>query len=500
MPFDPQNLKSRFQRLLPAAGRAGGQAGGQAVDYCALRVLEEDTLATTVRHDVAQAPLRSLDCGAMVTVLVGDGIGYAASADLSDAGLADAIARATNWATVARGRSVFDGRPPRLPRPSASYASIARQPLDSLGKSDRIELLMRESTACRVDDRIVDWEASLSTTQARQLTLTADGGEALQEYAFVVPALHVVAAAGGLTQVRSWGGRYNGYCRQGGLEILGESGFIGGARRIADEALQLLLAPNCPSGRMDLVLLPDQMMLQIHESIGHPIELDRILGDERNFAGTSFVTLDMFGTYRYGSPLLNVTYDPGRVGEFASFAVDDDGAAAERQFVIRAGVLERPLGGTISIQRAHAVRADLAGVATSRASAWNRPPIDRMSNLNLEPGDASLEQIIASIDDGILMSTNASWSIDDSRNKFQFGCEWGRRIRAGRLAEVVRNPNYRGVSATFWRSLAMVGDASTLAVMGTPFCGKGEPNQVIRVGHASPACKFAAVDVFGAER
>jgi predicted Zn-dependent protease len=241
--------------------------------------------------------------------------------------------------------------------------------------------------------------------------------------------------------------------------------------------------------------MPDQMMLQIHESIGHPLELDRILGDERNYAGTSFVTLDMFGAYRYGSSLLNVTHDPTNTAEFATFAFDDDGAPAGRDHLIREGLLLRPLGGTVS-----ADRAGMPAVATARACSWNRPPIDRMSNLNLEPGSSTLAQMIESIDDGLLLCTNVSWSIDDSRNKFQFGCEWGQRIVSGRLGEVVRNPNYRGVSATFWRSLSMVGNSSTLEVLGTPFCGKGEPNQVIRVGHSSPACKFTEVDVFGGER
>jgi predicted Zn-dependent protease len=138
-------------------------------------------------------------------------------------------------------------------------------------------------------------------------------------------------------------------------------------------------------------------------------------------------------------------------------------------------------------------------VANSRADSWNRPPIDRMANINLEPGDASLEQMIGGIEHGVLMSTNTSWSIDDSRNKFQFGCEWGRLIENGRLTSVVKNPNYRGISANFWRSLARVGDASTMQVLGTPYCGKGEPSQIIRVGHASPACVFTAVDVFGGE-
>jgi predicted Zn-dependent protease len=246
--------------------------------------------------------------------------------------------------------------------------------------------------------------------------------------------------------------------------------------------------------------MPDQMMLQIHESIGHPLELDRILGDERNYAGTSFVTLDMFGSYAYGSKLLNVTYDPTRAEEFASFAYDDEGTRAERQFLIRDGVLLRPLGGASSVQRAQALRPGIEGVATTRACNWNRPPIDRMSNLNVEAGEATLEQMIAATELGVLMKTNRSWSIDDSRNKFQFGCEWGQMIRRGQLAEVVRDPNYRGISATFWRSLAMVGNAGTVEVMGTPYCGKGEPNQAVRVGHASPACKFAGIDVFGAER
>jgi len=243
---------------------------------------------------------------------------------------------------------------------------------------------------------------------------------------------------------------------------------------------------------MDVLLMPDQMMLQIHESIGHPLELDRILGDERNFAGTSFVTMDMFGTYRYGSELLNVTFDPTRPEELASYAYDDDGTPAEKAWLIRDGILERPLGGTIS-----QARAGLPGVANARAESWNRPPIDRMANLNIEPGTSTFDELVGSIERGVLMETNNSWSIDDSRNKFQFGCERGRLIENGKLGAVVKNPGYRGISASFWRSLAKVGDAATLQVLGTPYCGKGEPSQIIRCGHASPACVFTGVDVFG---
>ncbi len=245
---------------------------------------------------------------------------------------------------------------------------------------------------------------------------------------------------------------------------------------------------------MDLVIAPDQMILQVHESIGHPLELDRILGDERNYAGRSFVTLEMFGNYRYGSELLNVTFDPTRAEELASYGYDDDGQPAQRQDIIRGGILLRPLGSSSS-----QARAGTGGVANARAAGWSRPPIDRMANLNLEPGDRTLRELIGAVEEGVFVATNCSWSIDDSRNKFQFGCEWGRRIRNGELQEVVKNANYRGVSATFWRNLKAVGDAETVEVLGTPWCGKGEPNQVIRVGHAAPACLFANVDVFGGE-
>ncbi len=486
MPFELETVAQRFRRLAPAA------------DHCSLRVVEEVSETTSVRQDVAEPSSRAVDRGAMVTVIDGDGVGYGASADLTDAGLKAAIDDARHWARLSKGRSVFGGTPPRLPRADGVYRRTQSQAL-GWSKAERIEALMAESKACPIDDRIVDWQASLWTVRTRELLADAGGAVAQQEWDFTIPALHVVAHAGGVTQTRSWGGRGNGFCQQGGADVIARSGFTGSGRRTAEEALRLVSAPNCPSGRMDVLLMPDQMMLQIHESIGHPLELDRILGDERNYAGTSFVTLDMFGSYRYGSPLLNVTYDPTLEFEFASFGFDHEGSRAERQFLIRDGILLRPLGGALSQQRAAAAGA-VQGVATARASSWNRPPIDRMSNLNVEPGASTLAQMIESIDQGVMLQTNSSWSIDDSRNKFQFGCEWGQVIRNGRLAEVVRNPNYRGISATFWRSLALVGDRSTFEVLGSPFCGKGEPNQLIRVGHASPACKFAGVDVFGAER
>ncbi len=482
-----QALKTTFAKLRPN------------VDFCALRVVETRGETLAVRQDVQEPLTRTVDRGAMVTVLHRGGYGYAATSRLTEAGLQAAIDEAKRWAELSRTRSVFDYSQLQMPEPDGTYRSPQVADAPQWQRRELLDLLMAESRAAKIDDRIVDWGATVALLQTRQFYIShaaavqgAAGVE--QEFHYVMPGASVTAFGNGDSQTRSLGGQYNGYYRQGGMEIVQAAGLIGAGRRVAEEALELLHAPNCPTGQMDLLLLPEQMMLQLHESIGHPLELDRILGDERNYAGTSFVTPEMFGSYRYGSDLLNVAYDPTIANEFASYGWDDDGSPAQKHLLIQDGILQRPLGGAIS-----QARAGLPGVANARACAWNRPPIDRMANLNIEPGDATLAEMIASVEHGVLMDTNVSWSIDDSRNKFQFGCERGMRIENGKLAGVVKNPNYRGISATFWRALKRVGNASTSHTMGTPFCGKGEPNQVIRVGHASPACLFANIEVFGGE-
>lgn len=465
-----------------------------------LRVVDDGIEQLFVRRSIVHPISMTRDRGAMVTVWRRGGVGYCASADLSATGLERAAAVADDWASLVESHGVFDGLDLREladASPVAAPREPAQEPLPS--RSERLGLLRAESEAMRVDPRIVSWSAQLRVT-CREQRLVVDGverGGAVQH--FVEPNLEATALEGGVSQTRSLGGQYNGYCQRGGFEVIRASGLVGGGERLAREALELLAAPACPSGRRDLLLMPDQMMLQIHESIGHPLELDRILGDERNFAGGSFVTLDMFGSYAYGSPLLNVSFDPGVPREFAGYAIDDDGELARKVWLIRDGILRRPLGGALSRLRAAARGVVLEGAASARAVGWHRAPIDRMANLNVEPGRTPLAEMIASVERGVMMRTNVSWSIDDARNKFQFGCEWGRLIEDGRLTTVVRNPGYRGVSATFWRSLAAVGDAAGVEVLGTPYCGKGEPGQVIRVGHASPPCLFRDVDVFGGD-
>lgn len=458
-------------------------------DFWSLRYVQESRASYSVRRHVAQAPSFVDDGGAMLTVRIAGVEAYAASSDLSQSGLQAALERAEQMASALSGHNLLNLGD--LPQPAQQADDVMpgyEQPQASA--AHWFELLMAESALIPRDARLVDSHVGLTFTDHEQIYLNSAGACLRRAQRYVFPQVGVTASDERDSQSRSFGGTH--LARQGGSEVLSQLGVIGSAARIADEALQLLLAPNTPSGPRDLLLLPDQMILQIHESIGHPLELDRILGDERNFAGTSFIRREDFGSYQYGSPLLDVTFDPGVPGELASYRHDDDGTPAQRQYLIKGGILQRPLGGALSQWR-----SGLPGVANSRACSWNRPPIDRMANLNLEPGDQPLDALIGGIERGILMSNNRSWSIDDARNKFQFGCEWGQLIENGELKGVVKNPNYRGISAQFWRNLKAVGDASTFEVLGTPYCGKGEPNQVIRVGHASPACVFADIDVFG---
>jgi predicted Zn-dependent protease len=471
-------LARRFSDVAPAA------------EFWSLRFVDERDENLTVRRNVVQPSRTHRDTGVMITVADGGGVGYGATSDLRSEGLRRAGENAFAWAkTTARSGSAELGAPARTPI-EGSYQTRALRPWSDTPLSEKIDLLRSLSEQLGVDDRILDWETVLWHTELETGIATSTGTRLRQRFHFLVPMMSATANAAGDTQTRSFGG--HAWARQGGLEVLDAVGFSAAAPRIAQEALELLTAPECPSDRRALLLAPDQMILQLHESIGHPLELDRILGDERNYAGTSFVTPDMFGSYRYGSKLLNVVFDPTCGEQLASYAFDDDGLEAKRESLIENGLLLRGLGGATSQQR-----SGLPGVANSRANGWNRPPIDRMANLNIEPGTSSFEEMVATVERGIFMQTNCSWSIDDSRNKFQFGCERARLIENGRLTTVVKKPNYRGVSATFWRNLAAVGDESTLQVLGTPFCGKGEPNQVIRVGHASPACLFEDVDVFG---
>nr|WP_314992957.1 TldD/PmbA family protein [uncultured Treponema sp.] len=430
------------------------------------------------------------DEGIMLEVLYKGTFSYAATADVSSSGIKRAAERAFAAAQAAQPYSIY--RFDQSVRPAAQVRyTTKREKLSGIPAAETAALLCSLCNAANVSSNIIQTSAFYETGVSETEMVSTNGADIRQTVRFGGISMNAVARDGDIIQQRSING-HSALTYQGGRELFDPAVLLEKARNAGTEAVELLTAEPCPTGKRTLVLMPDQMMLQIHESVGHALEIDRILGDERNFAGGSFITLQDIGSFRYGSPLMNVSFDPTIAQELASYGADDIGNAAVKEYLIKDGILVRALGSLESQKR-----SGLRGVANQRACSWNRPPIDRMANLNLEPGSSSFDSIISSIENGILMFSNRSWSIDDYRNKFQFGCEYGKLIENGKLTKTVRDPNYRGISRYFWNSLCAVGDESTFEVFGTPNCGKGEPNQVIRVGHASPVCAFSDVEVFG---
>lgn len=460
-------------------------------DYVGLRYVKENTSFRLIRDGKPEANARESKQGLMVEVLVKGQFAYYATSRLDAAGVQAAAERAVHMAEMASRYSLFHFDLAARPKATGTYRSPFQTPADAFSPGELSDLLVKATGELKVSDKIITTNAMARIVDTESYFVSSNGSNVEQQYLMVSADYAAVAHDKGVTQKRTDGGLL-AKSYQSGMEVFNEADVLERCRRIGAEAQELLTAEDCPTGTMDLVLAPDQMMLQIHESVGHALEIDRILGDERNYAGWSFVRLKDFGKLQYGSKLMNITFDPFVENQFASYAYDDGGLKAEKQFLIKEGLLLRGLGGKES-----QIRSGINGVANFRASSWNRAPIDRMANLNLEPGDSSREELIGSVDKGVFMTSNRSWSIDDYRNKFQFGCEYGKLIENGKLTRTVRNPNYRAISNPFWRSLKKIGNQQTFEVYGTPFCGKGEPNQIIRVGHASPLCLFENVEIFG---
>lgn len=460
-------------------------------DWIGLRFLQEQTYHRGVRNQRPQNNSITIERGVMVEAMINGHIAYAATSDLSEKGLRQAALKAARNAELCAAYAVFSGSELQRPLATGTYQSTQKISLDKTSLAEFTDQLIAASRYLQVSDQIVNACAEATLVECSSHYLSSSGTDIQQQWLLVTNNFSATAQEGSETQQRSMNGPV-ARCAQAGLEFFDFQLLHADCERIGKEALELLHADNCPSGTLDLLLAPDQMLLQIHESIGHPLELDRILGDERNYAGWSFVKPEDFGTLCYGSKLMNVTFDPGVESEFASYAFDDCGHKATREYLIRDGLLLRGLGSLESQQR-----LDLPGVANFRSASWNRAPIDRMANLNLEPGNSSLAEMIASVERGVYMHSNISWSIDDYRNKFQFGCEYARLIENGQLTQVLKNPNYRGVTVPFWNALKSVGNREEWEIFGSPYCGKGEPSQIIRVGHAAPPCLFSNIEVFG---
>jgi TldD protein len=329
----------------------------------------------------------------------------------------------------------------------------------------------------------------MRTTRAFAST---DGAACTQTLTECGAGIAATAVGGNEVQTRSYPGTHEGGVAAAGWEHVESLDLLGQAPRVADEAIELLLAAECPSGTETIVLHGEQLALQLHESIGHALELDRILGGEAAYAGTSWVAPEDLGTLRYGSEKLNVTADATVPGGLGTFGWDDEGVPGQAYPLVSEGRLVAALS---SRESAAAIGLPASG-GCARAEGHTRQPIVRMTNVSIEPGDAgSLDDLIAATDRGLYLETNRSWSIDDRRLHFQFGVELAREIRGGKLGRVLRNASYAGVTPEFWASLDAVCGAEESRLWGVLNCGKGEPGQLMHVSHGTSPARFREVQV-----
>jgi TldD protein len=466
-----------------AAVEAAIAAGAR---YADARVMHRRLESITARDGDIDDVSQGEDAGVGVRALVGSGWGFHAVADVSLA--AARRAGATAVATAAASAQVPGPAASLVPgSPStATWETVCERDPFSVSLSEKGDLLVAATKAMRAGGADLG-EGVYQAWDTRKWFVSSEGHRIEQHIRECGGGIWATAIGDGETQRRSYPS-HRGHYGTRGWELVTELDLLGNAERVADEARALLTAPACPSGTTTLILGGEQMALQIHESVGHAIELDRILGWEAAFAGTSWLDLRQLGSLRYGSELMNIVIDPTRPGALGTFGYDDEGTPATPRHAVREGIWVGVLAG-----RDSAAVAGLDYGGSVRADGWARLPMVRMTNVGLEPGPHSLDEMIAATDEGVLMDVNRSWSIDDKRLNFQFGCEIGWEIRDGRRGRMLRNPTYTGIGPRFWASMDML--SSDVTAWGTPHCGKGQPGQMAHTGHPAAPARFRDVRV-----
>jgi TldD protein len=467
-----------------AAVQAALDAGAR---YADARVMHRQYESMTARNGEVEQLSQSESGGVGVRALVGSSWGFYAVPELTDraARAAGAQATAIANASAAVPGPAADLVPTGAPATGSWASPCEVDPLGVplAGKGDLLvhaTKTMREHGADQAEGNYAVWDT-------RKWFVSSEGHRIDQHIRECGAGIAATAVGEGETQRRSYPS-YRGQYGTRGWELVTEQDLAGNAARIAEEARALLTAPACPAGETTLILGSEQLALQIHESVGHAIELDRILGWEAAYAGTSWLDLARLGSLRYGSELMNIAIDPTIPGALGSFGYDDEGTPAQRRYAVRDGVWVGVLAG-----RDSAAVAGLDYGGAVRSDGWARLPMVRMTNVGLDPGPHTLEEIIAATDDGILMDFNRSWSIDDRRLNFQFGCEIGWEIKNGRRGRMLRNPTYTGIGPRFWNSMDMLSSESV--AWGTPNCGKGQPMQIGHTGHPAAPARFTNVRV-----
>ena len=477
------------------ASSALNTAAQLGATYADVRVVDERSRALSTKNGKIGTASDARSQGFNVRVLVDGAWGFAASANPERKSVESTTARAVEIAKASA--KVKQTEVSLVPEKAvtAEWSTPHRIDPFTISIEQNLALLQKIDTELRSVKGVTLEETNLNFRREEQWFFSSEGADIHQTKVTTGAGYVAYAFAGSEIQKRSYPSSFGGQWQNKGYELIDELKLVENARRIGEEAVALHSADQCPEGLFDIILESSQLGLQIHESVGHPIELDRVLGMEANFAGTSFLTLDKLRTLKYGSELVNVVADarqehgPG----LGTFGFDDEGVPAQCTPIISNGLFT----GYLSSRETAALIGLQRSGGTLRAENWNRLPIIRMTNISILPGEKplSLEQLIASTDHGILFNTNRSWSIDDKRYNFQFGTELGWEIKNGKRARMLKNPSYSGITTEFWNSMDAICSRDEWTLWGTPNCGKGQPQQVMGTGHGASPARFRKVKV-----
>ncbi len=458
--------------------------------YADVRVVDTSTENISVATGVLEGVEHSDSFGLGVRAIAQGAWGFASTAEVTPASAADAARQAV---AIARASALVAGSPLTLsPVEPAHGTWTSPFEIDPFAVSleEKLSLLISADETMRAEAAVKLTKSHLGFRRQHWWFASTEGARTEQTAVESGAGIVAYAIADGEVVSRSYPNSHGGGWQQAGWEYVLGLDLAGHAPRVAEQAAALLAAPYVEPGTRDLIIDGGQVALQVHESIGHPTELDRVLGEEAAFAGTSFVTLEDVGTLRYGSEHVTVTSDATISGSLGSFGWDDEGVPAQRDYIVREGTL---VGLQSSRESAPTIGRTSNGCM--RADGWNRIPLVRMTTVSLEPGTWDFDELVADTEGGLYVETNNSWSIDDKRLNFQFATEIGWEIENGKLGRMVRQPNYTGITPKFWASCDAVCSPAHWRVWGLANCGKGEPMQVARVAHGAAPARFRNVQV-----
>ncbi len=475
-----------------------------SVTYADVRVVRKESESIATKDVVVEAMSSSVTYGYGIRVLQNGSWGFAASNDFSDAAIDKTIKQAINIAGVSAKYSDHPVALSSLKPIKAVYKTPVSEDPFQITIDEKVSMLLEADKKQRVSDQIAITQTSYSANRETKVFASTIGSVIEQEIVWTGAGIEASAVGNNDFQNRSYPNSHGGQFATGGYELIRKLKLADHAQRVGEEAVALLTADLCPSGTYDIILDGNQLGLQIHESCGHATELDRVLGYEASYAGTSFMTPEKLDNFQYGSKIVNLTADATLPTGLGTFGYDDEGVPAQRTYLVRNGQFEDYLTSRDTATHLHELHKtyNKPSNGTMRATSWDRLPLIRMTNINLEPGDNkdsgkawTSKDLIANTERGIFMSTNRSWSIDDRRLNFQFGTEIGWEIKDGKLGRMLKNPTYQGMTPEFWNSCDAICGREEWTIWGTPNCGKGQPSQVMYTGHGASPARFRNVKV-----